>query len=297
MAEALVVETVDLQKHFGRKRAVGGLSLCVPRGSVYGFLGRNGAGKTTTIQMLMGLLQPTGGSAQVLGLDPLRDYVKVHRRATYMPEQPSLYEWMTVEQICRFASQLWPTWNQKRCLELLDRLELSPRHRISTLSRGMKGKVQLVLALAPEPELLLLDDPTSGLDAVVRREFMEGIIGALADTGATVLFSSHIIDDVERIADHIGIIDGGKLIVQSPLDDLKEKITRVTVSGGNGALTADLGHIVSREQIASERVLLVQDLVPAAVERLQQSGAEVKTGAASLEDIFVAYVTHRGEAS
>jgi len=295
MSSQMVVETDRLSKRYGRKTAVSELCLRVPQGSVYGFLGRNGAGKTTTIQMLMGLLQPSSGTAHVLGLDPVKEYVEVHRRVTYMPEHPSLYGWMTVGQTCDFASKLWPTWNAGRCEELLDRFELSRADRVSSLSRGMKGKVQLVLALAPEPELLLLDDPTAGLDAVVRREFMEGIIGALTDTGATVLFSSHIIQDVERMADHIGIIDNGRLLVQAPLDELKGWVVRVALSGNGAVLPGGIGEVLSEEHTGHERVLTVRGYSEDGARKLREAGIRVEVSTPSLEDIFVAYVGgHRG---
>jgi len=293
----LAVATFDLSKRYGRKTAVDGLRLEVPRGAVYGFLGRNGAGKTTTIQMLMGLLAPASGSAQVLGLDPLSDYVEVHRRVTYMPEEPALYEWMRISEILWFASRLWNTWDHALAGELLERFELSPRDHIRNLSRGMKGKVALTLALAPRPEVLLLDDPTSGLDALVRREFMEGIIGALSETGTTVLFSSHIIQDVERIADHIGIIEQGRLLVQAPLDELKQSMRRVTLTFEGSPPPIELEGILAREDISNECSLVLKGHDEGKLRALEALGAiEVTVQDVSLEDVFVAHVKPAKEA-
>jgi ABC-2 type transport system ATP-binding protein len=221
MATDAAIVVQGLQKRFGRKRAVDGLSLEVPRGTVYGFLGRNGAGKTTTIQILVGLLSPTAGQVRVLGLDPRRQDVELHQRVAYVPESPAMYGWMRVREACDFAAGMWPGWSAARAEDLRERFGFAAQDKLGSMSRGMKGKVGLVLALAREPELLILDDPTSGLDAVVRREFMDGIIGALSGTGTTVFFSSHIIADVERIADRVAIIDRGRLVLEGTVDELK----------------------------------------------------------------------------
>jgi ABC-2 type transport system ATP-binding protein len=236
MATDAAIVVQGLEKHFGRKRAVDGLSLSVPRGTVYGFLGRNGAGKTTTIQILVGLLSPTAGQVRVLGLDPATQGVVLNRRVAYVPESPAMYGWMSVREACRFTAGMWPGWNDGLAEQLRERFGLAAQDKLGTMSRGMKGKVGLLLALAREPELLILDDPTSGLDAVVRREFMDGIIGALSQTGTTVFFSSHIIGDVERIADRVAIIDGGRLVLEGTVDELKaEAVLRAAASGGEPA--------------------------------------------------------------
>jgi ABC-2 type transport system ATP-binding protein len=233
MATDAAIVVQGLEKHFGRKRAVDGLSLEVPRGTVYGFLGRNGAGKTTTIQILVGLLSPTAGQVRVLGLDPLRQDVELHRRVAYVPESPAMYGWMSVREACDFAAGMWPGWNVARAEDLRERFGLAAQDKLGTMSRGMRGKVGLLLALAREPELLILDDPTSGLDAVVRREFMDGIIGALSQTATTVFFSSHIIGDVERIADRVAIIESGRLVCAGTVDELKaEALRRAEAAGG-----------------------------------------------------------------
>lgn len=296
MSAEYAIVTDGLVKCFGRKRAVDGLSIHVPRGSVYGFLGRNGAGKTTSIQVLAGLLAPSAGTLSVLGLNPMRDDVALHRRMTYMPEEPALYDWMRIGEVCWFASQLWRTWNAKLAESLLERLELSPQDRIGNLSRGMKGKVALTLALAPEPELLILDDPTSGLDAVVRREFMEGIVGALSETGATVFFSSHIIQDVERIAEHVGIIDKGKVLVEAPLTDLKASLRRLVATFPGPPPAISLEGVLARETVASECSLIVRGFRQEMLADLTRLGAtRVSAEDVSLEDIFVATVKAEGK--
>jgi ABC-2 type transport system ATP-binding protein len=290
MAE-LAILTEGLTKRFGRKTAVNEVSLHVPRGSIYGFLGRNGAGKTTTIHLLMGLLEVTAGTMSVLGLDPRREGVAMKRRVTFVPETPALYPWMTVAQAVWFASQFYPTWNHSLAADLLRRFELPEDTKIKHLSRGMQGKTALTLALAPEPELLILDDPTSGLDALVRREFMESIIGALQETGATVFFSSHIINDVERVADWVGIIEDGRLVREASLDDLKQSVRRVRLVFEGEAPEIALEGILAREGTGRERVLTLGSFGDGQLAQLQAlNPSHLDLLDLSLEDIFVALV-------
>ncbi|MFO8081565.1 MAG: ABC transporter ATP-binding protein, partial [Armatimonadota bacterium] len=181
----LAISTMDLTKRFKRVLAVDGIDLQVPAGSVYGFLGRNGAGKTTTIQMLMGMLQPSGGEMRVLGFDPLREDVAMKRVVSYVPERVQMYDWMTVREIVWFGASIHPRWDSDAADALIERFDLPLRQKVGALSRGMQGKLALALAMASHPRLLILDDPTMGLDAVVRREFIESIVGVLQETGTS----------------------------------------------------------------------------------------------------------------
>ena len=285
------IETTDLTKHFGKVIAVDGVDLSVPRGSVYGYLGRNGAGKTTTIQMLMGFLQPTKGEATVLDFDPLRDEVAMKTVVSYVPEQVQMYDWMTVQGTMWFGENTHPRWDQDLAEDLLKRFELPPDRRLGQLSRGMLGKVALTFALAPHPELLILDDPTSGLDALVRREFVESIVGILQEAGTTVFFSSHIIDDVERVADWVGILHEGTLIVQEPLEDLKESVRRIVVNTPEDWQPPEQDKILHTEGEGRRRSIIVRDFVASDVEHLRESGAsDIEVEDLSLEDIFIAHV-------
>ena len=287
----LAIRTEGLTKRFRRTPAVNDLALRVPEGSVYGFLGRNGAGKTTTIHLLMGLLEATAGEMRVLGLDPRRDSLAMRRRVTFVPETPSLWPWMTVGQVVWFASQFYATWNDDLAAELLGRFELPEDTKIKHLSRGMQGKVALTLALAPEPELLILDDPTSGLDALVRQEFMESIIGALQETGATVFFSSHIITDVERVADWVGIIDEGQLLREAPTDELKQRVRRVRLVFEGEPPEIELDGLLARQGAGRERVLTLGDFGNGQLEQLRAlNPTHLDLLDLSLEEIFVSLV-------
>ena len=223
---AIAIE--GLTKRFGGQTAVDGLSLSIPKGSVFSLIGENGAGKTTTIQVLLGLLKPTSGRVDVLGRNPAENGLDVRRRVGYVPENPVLYEWMTVSEIGWFAaafhvdSEGSASGYQHRYNELIRSFDLPPRKRIRKLSKGMRAKVSLSLALASDPELLILDEPTSGLDVLVRRDFLESMVD-LAGAGRTVLLSSHQIGEVERVASHVAILHRGKLLLGEPLDDLKAR--------------------------------------------------------------------------
>jgi ABC-2 type transport system ATP-binding protein len=229
---AIAVE--GLTKRFGKQTAVDGLSLSVPRGSIFSLIGENGAGKTTTIQVLLGLLKPTSGRVDVLGLDSTLRGLEVRRRVGYVPEAPVLYDWMTVNEIGWFAAgfhldaERSTSAYQHHYNELIRGFDLPARKKIRALSKGMRAKVSLSLAMASDPELLILDEPTSGLDVLVRRDFLESMVD-LAGAGRTVLLSSHQIGEVERVASHIAIVHRGKLLLAEPLDDLKARTFLLSV--------------------------------------------------------------------
>jgi ABC-2 type transport system ATP-binding protein len=222
------IRTNKLTKRYQGQTAVDELTLEVPEGALFGLLGENGAGKTTTLQLLLGLIRADSGTASVLGLDPSRLGLEIRRRVGYVPEQPALYEWMTVAEIGWFAAGFHPDARtgaarfQTRYVELIEGFGLPARRKIKALSKGMKAKVSLALALASDPALLVLDEPTSGLDAMVRREFLESLVD-LASAGRSVLLSSHQISEVERVASHVAMLHQGKLILAEPLDELKAK--------------------------------------------------------------------------
>ena len=212
-----VIQTADLTKRFGKNTAVDSLSLAVPEGTVFGFLGRNGAGKTTTIKMLLGLLPRTSGSASVLGLDSARKSLDIKRQVGYVPEQHHMYRWMTVDQLMWFCKAFYPTWDDAECARLLERFKLPGDKKIRQLSRGMIAKTALTLALAHDPKILILDEPTGGLDVIVRREFLESIVRLIQERGKTVFISSHLLADVERVADQVAILREGRGLLKLPL--------------------------------------------------------------------------------
>jgi ABC-2 type transport system ATP-binding protein len=212
-----------LSKRFGKRAAVDGLAFEVPTGCVCGFLGRNGAGKTTAIRMMMNLTDPSAGQALLLGLDSRRHHTELMSRVGYVAEVPILYDWMTVRELVHFTSQFYTTWNAPAVGALLDRFGLDQRQKVRHLSRGMSAQLALALAMGHDPELLILDEPATGLDVLVRRDFLESIIQIIQQEGRTVLFSSHLVNEVERVADQIVVIEQGRLLLSTRLDDLKER--------------------------------------------------------------------------
>jgi ABC-2 type transport system ATP-binding protein len=217
-----VVRIDSLTRRFGAKVALDGVSLTVPRGIVFGLVGANGAGKTTLIKHVLGLLRAVAGSVRVFGRDPVADPVGVLSRVGYLSEENDLPGWMRVEELLLYTRAFYPGWDDAYAERLRRDFELDPAARIKTLSKGQRARAGLLIALAYRPELLVLDEPSSGLDPIVRRDIMEAIIRAIAEEGRTVLFSSHLLNEVERVADRVAMIHQGRVVFDSALDDVKE---------------------------------------------------------------------------
>jgi ABC-2 type transport system ATP-binding protein len=231
MTPDLIIETSQLHKSFKDKPALRGLDLRVPAGSIFGFLGRNGAGKTTTIKTLMGLLRPDSGTASVFGI-PIADVdraAEVRRRIGFVTEDKELYPYMTVEQIIRFTRPFFPKWRIDLEQRYLEMFELPPRQKIPSLSKGMRSKLMLLLAISRGADLLILDEPTDGLDPAAVEDVLRELVAIAASSETTMFFSSHQLTEVDRIADHIGIIDHGKMIVTGSLDDMKAHYQRLHI--------------------------------------------------------------------
>lgn len=227
------ISTERLTKYYGGRKVVDSLDLCVPRGTVYGLLGRNGAGKSTTLKMLTGMVQPDRGRVKLLG-ESLENLSPATRsRVAYLAEGHPLYSWMTIGQAVAFTRSFYPNADQVLLEQVLDHFSLSPKAKIGRLSKGQRAQVSLALAIAPDPELLILDDPTLGLDTNVRRDFLESMIQIIQRRGRTILFSSHILGDVERVADRVGVMVDGVLRADCPADHFKRAIRKVIVEFGH----------------------------------------------------------------
>ncbi|MCL6451601.1 MAG: ABC transporter ATP-binding protein [Acetobacteraceae bacterium] len=228
MSESAIT-TRGLRRWFGQVRAVDGLDLEVPRGSVFGFVGPNGAGKTTTIKMLLGLVAPQAGEGAVLGRDIRRESLSIRTRVGYVPEIEGLYRGMRVRELIAFTRRLRPAWDDAAVDRYLAMFGLPLHRRVGHLSRGMRSQLALILALGGRPDLLILDEPTTGLDPIRRQEFLGTVLREVCDRGQTVFMSSHILSEVERVADHIGIMVEGRLAASGSLDDMKAMGRRVWV--------------------------------------------------------------------
>ena len=229
MAEELIIETADVRKSYGGVHALAGLDLRVPRGAICGLLGRNGAGKTTTIKVLLGMVQPTSGRASVFGLPATdaKSSLEIRSRAGFVSEDKDLYAGVTVGALVRFTAAFYPKWRTDRVSEYLAAFELRADATTRELSRGMRTKLALLLALSTGAELLILDEPMSGLDPAAIEQVLKIIVKQAGRDGTTVLFSSHQLADVEQIADHIAIVDRGRVVVDGALEDLRAAYRRV----------------------------------------------------------------------
>jgi ABC-2 type transport system ATP-binding protein len=227
----LAIEARGLDKKFKGQAALAGLNLEVPTGSIYGFLGRNGAGKTTTIKLLMGFLKLDGGDARVLGL-PVGDLsagLEIRRRVGLVTEEKDLYPYMTVAQMIRFTRSFFPKWRddlERRYLTLFD---LEPHRKVADLSKGMRSKLMLLLGISHGAELLILDEPTEGMDAVTVEDLLRELVAISSAEGTTIFFSSHQLEEVEQVADHVCIIDRGAAMITGVLDDLKADYQRLRI--------------------------------------------------------------------
>jgi len=227
--ERTVVDVIDLSRSFGGKTALDGISFRATAGQVYGLVGSNGAGKTTLLKHLLGLWRATTGSVRVFGLDPVRDPVGVLSRVGYLSEERDLPEWMRVDELMSYTQAYHPTWDASYARELLETFALDPSKKVKELSKGMRAQAGLIAAVAHRPELLILDEPSSGLDAVVRRDILDAVVRAVADDGRTVIFSSHLLDEVERMSDHVTMIQNGRVSLSGALDDVRRGYQRSRV--------------------------------------------------------------------
>jgi ABC-2 type transport system ATP-binding protein len=216
-----VISISNLTRRFGAKTALDAVSLSLPRGAVYGLVGANGAGKTTLIKHILGLLKAEAGSVRIFGLDPVADPVSVLSRIGYLSEENDLPGWMRVDELIRYSRAFYKNWDDRYADELRDAFTIDPSSKIKDLSKGQRSRVGLLIALAYRPELLVLDEPSSGLDPIVRRDILGAVIRTIADEGRTVLFSSHLLDEVEQVADHVTMIRQGTIVMSAPLADIK----------------------------------------------------------------------------
>jgi ABC-2 type transport system ATP-binding protein len=289
-----VVQLSKVTKKYGRTTALAEVSFEVPEGVVFALLGENGAGKTTAIRLMLGLTEATGGEVHVLGLDSRRESLAIRRRVGYLPERPTLYEWMTVAEIGWFTAGFYADGFEHRYRTLIEQYRVPLDRKLSQLSKGMRAKVALSLAMAHSPELLVLDEPTSGLDTLVRREFLESMVDIAAE-GRTVLLSSHQIGEVERVADIVAIVHGGRLLVVERLDELKRATRQltITVNDNTASVPAMEAEVICARRRGRQWDVIARGLEESALEQLRfaENILAVESRTPSLEEIFVAYLT------
>ncbi|MGD9853500.1 MAG: ABC transporter ATP-binding protein [Planctomycetaceae bacterium] len=287
-----VIHVEHLTRRFRRTVALDDVSLEIPAGIVLGLVGGNGAGKTTLIRHLLGLLKAQSGTVRVFGLDPVRDPVGVLGRIGYLSEDRDLPAWMRVDELLHFTQAYFSNWDEAYAARLRAMFDLDPKQRVKSLSRGQKARLGLLTALAHRPPLLVLDEPSSGLDAVVRRDILAAIIRTVADEGRTVLFSSHLLDEVERVADRVVMLHDGKLILADELHAVLESHTRLTLRFDEPCETQpSLPGALSWEGEGREWTVIcngqLKELRTAAA---QQHAEIVEEAKPSLDEVFVARV-------
>jgi ABC-2 type transport system ATP-binding protein len=276
-------------KRFKNKIAVNDLSLRIARGSTFGFIGLNGAGKTTAIRMMVGLLGPDSGTIEIAGFRVPESRDSIKTRIGYVPDRPHVYPWMRVDKAVEFTRSFYSRWNQKRCDELMQIFRLDSHTRVKHLSKGQGAKLSLLLAICHEPEVLILDEPTSGLDPLIREEFLEGVLAATAEHDQTVLFSSHTLADVQRMADSVGLLHEGKLLLHSPVDALLDRVKRIRAVLVDENAPRQLPPGLIRQQVAGREWLLTLDqFTPAAIEfvRSHNRVSHLDVEDLSLDEVF-----------
>ncbi|MEK7795547.1 MAG: ABC transporter ATP-binding protein [Candidatus Hydrogenedentota bacterium] len=292
MPDSVPVQIHALSRRYGAKLALDGVTLEVPRGKVFGLLGENGAGKTTLIRHIMGLLNAQTGTVRVFGKDPVRDPEGALAHIGYLSEDRDLPRWMRIHEFLRYSQGFYPKWDDTFAEQLLDTFELDLTQKIKTLSMGQTAKIGLVAALAHRPDLVILDEPSSGLDAVVRRHILDSAIRRVAAEGHTVLFSSHLLDEVERVADTIAIMHGGRVLLCDSLDNLRAAHRGFTVSfdPARPAMPGIPG-VLSWEGTASlKRIVCAGGGAELKAALPSLGGKIVEEGPATLEEIFMARV-------
>jgi ABC-2 type transport system ATP-binding protein len=285
-----IIETHNLTRRFGRTEAVHELNLAVPTGSICALLGPNGAGKTTTLKLIMNLLRPSAGHAQVLGVDARRLGERELAQIGYVSENQQLPLWMTVRQFLDYCRPFYPAWDPALERNLLAQFQLPEDRHLKQLSRGMLMKAALLASLAYRPKLLVLDEPFSGLDPLVRDEFVRGVLEISAQGEWTVLVSSHDVEEVERLADRVALLDAGRLRLSEPTESLQGRFRRVELTGGVGPGDAPVAAALDWAQSGQLSRFVATDYAGAASEQAWRErfpGAAVNTQPMSLREIFV----------
>jgi len=294
MNEAPVIQLQGVRKSFGRNEVLKGLDLSVPPGQTFAFLGRNGAGKTTTIRMLLGLLKSDAGEVRVLGLDPQKNPLEVRRRVGYVAEDQTMFGWMRVGQLLSFIAPFYPTWDHEWARQLSDRFELPLKTRVRHLSKGQSVRVALLLALAHRPELVILDDPTLGLDPIMSKEFLRDLVTHLQGERVSVFFSSHLLYEIEPVADSVVILDHGVVVRQGPTEDLRAAVRRLVTPLEAETVLRSLPGVLDFSRLGRQATVVVEDIA-AARPILAAANVTAQEIELNLDEIFEAYVIGRKE--
>ncbi len=283
------IEIERLQYRAGKAFAIQDLTLHVPSGSIYGFLGPNGSGKTTTIRLILGLLRALSGRITVLGDRMPEDCPRILERVGYVPEQPHLDPTLTVAELIRFQSAFYRRWDAQRAALLTEEFRLDEERLFGRLSKGQKAKLMILLALAQRGDLLVLDEPTDGLDPVVRRDILAALITYVSESGATIFISSHLVHELERVCDWVAVMDEGRLVTELPLEKMKNGTKRLVIADAPAVINDAPFRILARESSnGSGETWVVSNWEPTMTSFFERIGASVREVVdLDLEDGFV----------
>lgn len=292
-----VLSLDNVKKSFGSVQVLDGLGFTVAQGEVFGFLGRNGAGKSTAIRLMMGITRYDSGKIEVFGRPLRKDLIKIRQRIGYVAQEQNMYPWMTPKVLSGFVKGFYPRWDEARYAQLISNFDLPVKRRIGTFSGGMKAKLALSVALSTRPELLILDEPTAGMDPVARREFLDLVREQALHDGATTLFSTHLIDEIEAVADRIAIVESGRTVYNGSLEPLRNSIVSWSIAREHyvpGSVPGNFAHqclkVLQEVERRGRWVITMQF----AQETLASSEIVLNEGwryePMSLEDVFIAVV-------
>jgi len=294
----VVLETEGLTKYYGNVLAVDHMDLKIPRGCICGFVGRNAAGKTTAIKLMLGLLNPTAGSSKLLGCDSAALTPTIRQRIGYVTEGHRLFRWMSIADLGKFQRAFFPKqWDDKFFAEMIEYFGLTKKQKVKHLSIGQRAQVSLALAMAPNPELLIMDDPALGLDAAIRRQFLAGMIELIMREGRTILFSSHILGDVERVADRIVVIDKGVIRADCKLEQFRKAVKKVILAFEDSVPPqVDIDGLLHCRRSEKELVLTLVGTDDDKIAELAKSAGAERYHIASmnLEDQFIEFTAPPG---
>ncbi len=291
--QAPALETRDLTLRYGRREVLRGLSCAVPPGTVYALLGRNGTGKSSFVRCALGQQRATSGATLLFGRDAWKTRAQAMQRVGVVPEEPDAPPEMSARALASFCGRFYPSWKGREVEARLAHFEVPMNVPFARLSKGQKGAVMLALALGHGPELLVLDDPTLGLDVVARRGFFDQLVGELADCGTTVFMTSHDLGSIEAVATHVGILTGGRLVVNEPLEELKARFRRIVAPSGSPSLVDALARLapLGIETRSLDTSTIVSRFSDGVWEEVRASwNVPVQPEPMSLEEIFTATV-------
>jgi len=290
MDHSAAIDIQAVYKSFRRNEVLRGMCLQVERGKTFAFLGRNGAGKTTTIQMLLGLLKRDDGAIRVLGNDPEKEPLEVRAKVGYLAEDQQMYGWMKCGDLLRFMAPFYPTWDHDLALKYSKDFEVPLGTKIKHLSKGQNVRLGLVLALAHRPELVILDDPALGLDPIMRKQFNRDLITHLQGEGRTVFYSSHLLYEVEPVADEVAILKEGEIVRQAETEQLRRDVKQITLSRQVAALHLQPSDVLDIRLDGNEVAFTVEQ-AESVVDALKSNGVDHRVVDLNLDEIFEAYVT------